>query len=266
MIDMYAMKEEFSTFNENHFFFYNGWRYNSVECAYQAQKGGRSWYPEMSQMSAREAYYEGPSIVPALATWDMHRESILEDIYTEWLKVNIEGRKMLLASHPERLAIKNGHILMRIREKLLLEQEYRKEETMDYKNSFGLLVAGSRTFNDYTTMCSVLDYMLSNHKNEEIVIIEGGARGADSLAKKYAEERGYKVWEFKANWEKFGKSAGYRRNEVMHRRLFDFEKRGCVCFWDGESKGTSHNFGLAQKYSTPLKVWNFVTGGYQQVL
>ena len=123
--------------------------------------------------------------------------------------------------------------------------------------AFYLLVAGSRGFDNYGLLKKRLDHLLQNHTNDEIHIVSGGARGADSLAEQYARERGYQMHVFPADWNKFGKSAGYRRNEQMHRFIIQFPKRGCVCFWDGESKGTQHNFQLCEKYDTPLRIVRF---------
>lgn len=47
-------------------------------------------------------------------------------------------------------------------------------------------VVGSRQFNDYNMLKSVLDELI----NDGDAIVSGGAQGTDSLAKQYAEERG----------------------------------------------------------------------------
>ena len=107
---------------------------------------------------------------------------------------------------------------------------------------FKLIVAGTRCFNDYTFMIDKLDFLLSNKSSSEIEIVSGGARGADSLGEKYAKHRGYKLTIFKANWDLYGKSAGYRRNAEMA----DYAD-ACVVFWDGKSKGTKHMIDLANK-------------------
>lgn len=120
--------------------------------------------------------------------------------------------------------------------------------------TFALLVAGSRDFNDYDLLSSTIDKLLSNQQDKKIVIIEGEARGADTLAKKYAEGKGYEVIPFPANWKAFGKRAGFMRNAEMHYALSKYEHRGCVCFWNGKSKGTTHNFKLAYKYNNPIRV------------
>ena len=126
---------------------------------------------------------------------------------------------------------------------------------------FYLLVAGSRGYNDYQEMSKCLDFLLKNQvaQQNNIVIVSGGARGADSLAERYADERGYNKHIIPADWNRYGKSAGYRRNEEMHKFLVKpSAKRGCVCFWDTKSPGTKHNFGLAKQYDTPIRVFDTV--------
>ena len=121
---------------------------------------------------------------------------------------------------------------------------------------FFCLIVGSRTFQDYDLLKSKLDYLLQNQGNE-VVIVSGGAKGADSLAEKYANEYGFPLKVFPAEWEKYGKSAGYIRNEEMHKYIAKQNKRGIVAFWDGISKGTAHNFKLADKYSNKIKIVMF---------
>ncbi len=58
-----------------------------------------------------------------------------------------------------------------------------------------------------------------------------------------------KIIEFPADWEKFGKKAGYIRNEEMAKY-----SDSCIVFWDGKSKGTKHMIELAKKYNLNLKI------------
>lgn len=118
--------------------------------------------------------------------------------------------------------------------------------------AFFCLVVGSRGFNDYELMKRKLDSLLAHQS--KIVIVSGGARGADSLAERYAKERGYELEVYPANWKLHGNRAGYIRNEQMHKRISNAAKRGVVAFWDGQSKGTAHNFQLCQKYDNPLRL------------
>ena len=120
---------------------------------------------------------------------------------------------------------------------------------------FYALIVGSRTFNDYSLLIKECDYYLSNYT--DIVIVSGGAKGADTLAKRYAQDKGYEYIEFPAEWEKYGKSAGYIRNDEMHRFIADMSNRGVIAFWDCKSKGTAHNFELARKYGNPIRIVRF---------
>lgn len=102
------------------------------------------------------------------------------------------------------------------------------------------LIAGSRTFNNY----DLLKTILNKYKKAD-VIIQGGAKGADLLGKRYALDNNIKCEEYKANWDKFGKSAGYRRNAEMVSLLNNDDI--AFIFWDGASKGTKHTIDLCKK-------------------
>lgn len=130
-------------------------------------------------------------------------------------------------------------------------------EAEQINHEFYLLVVGSRTFEDYDLLEERCDFFLSRHQNDRIHIVSGGARGADSLAERYAKEKGYELHVIKAEWDLYGKSAGYRRNEEMHKFISSKPMRGCIAFWDGVSKGTAHNFGLSEKYHNPMRVVRF---------
>lgn len=122
-------------------------------------------------------------------------------------------------------------------------------------NAFYCLVVGSRTFEDYELLKKKLDVFLSEQK--EVVIVSGGTKGVDSLAERYAKEKGYKLKIFRADWDKHGKKARYVCNEEMHKYISQFPKRGLVAFWDGKSKGIAQNFELCAKYQTPYKIVRF---------
>jgi hypothetical protein len=113
-----------------------------------------------------------------------------------------------------------------------------------------LIIAGGRDFNDYDLLKQKLNKIIGD--NSDIEIVSGMARGADLLGVKYANELGYQVKEFPAQWDKYGKSAGYRRNEEMAKY-----SDTCVCFWDGESKGTKHMIDLSNKYNLKTFVFNY---------
>jgi hypothetical protein len=76
-----------------------------------------------------------------------------------------------------------------------------------------ILVCGGRDYTYEATVFKTLDYYLGMWGS--VYIIQGGARGADALAKKWAKDRKQKWTEFKADWATFGKAAGPIRNKVM---------------------------------------------------
>lgn len=57
---------------------------------------------------------------------------------------------------------------------------------------FRVIVAGGRDFGDYQLLRKTLDNLLCNI-TEEIVVVCGQAKGADTLGEQYAKERGYAV-------------------------------------------------------------------------
>ena len=104
-----------------------------------------------------------------------------------------------------------------------------------------LAIVGSRTFTDYNKLCKCIDF-LNTHNNID-TIISGGARGADTLAKQYAESHNITLLEYKADWDTYGKSAGFIRNKDIIKNS-DF----VVAFWDGQSRGTKNDIDLCHEY------------------
>jgi hypothetical protein len=113
-----------------------------------------------------------------------------------------------------------------------------------------VIIAGGRSFNDYKLLCEKCDKALS--LKSDIEIVSGTANGADKLGEKYAKEKGYSVKQFPANWDKYGKGAGYIRNEEMAKY-----SDALIAFWDGQSKGTKHMIDLANRYGLMVKVYNY---------
>jgi len=120
--------------------------------------------------------------------------------------------------------------------------------------TFKLVVAGSRDFNNYDLARNVLDHVLQHHL-PNVEIVSGKARGGDKMGELYAAERGLPVMEFAAEWNRFGRSAGYRRNVEMADYVG--HEGGCVCFWDGESRGTKHMIDISHEKGIPVRVIHY---------
>lgn len=114
-------------------------------------------------------------------------------------------------------------------------------------NTFKVVVAGGRDFNNYPLLCKTLDNLLQNQPH--VTIVSGGAKGADSLGAQYAEDKPCHCILKEANWKLHGKSAGYKRNVEMSE-ISD----ATVCFWDGKSRGTKHMMDITEKSGKPLRV------------
>ncbi len=117
-----------------------------------------------------------------------------------------------------------------------------------------IIIAGGRDFDDYPMLEQKVDEVLAELRSpgDKFKIVSGGAKGADSLGEKYARKRNCELKTYPANWEKYGKSAGYRRNKKMAKYAGI-----CICFWDGKSKGTKHMIDLAKKYDLELYIFKY---------
>lgn len=85
---------------------------------------------------------------------------------------------------------------------------------------------------------------------KDITIVHGGARGADTIAGLVANSDGMNVEVHPADWERYGKSAGPRRNAEMAALGADF----CLAFLkrSAENRGTKGMIGLCQKAGIPV--------------
>lgn len=115
-----------------------------------------------------------------------------------------------------------------------------------------VLIVGGRDFNDYDYLKSCCDTILPDERYE---VISGGAKGADSLAHRYAEENIFQFVLFPARWEEEGKKAGFLRN----KRMIDYlrENDEVIAFWDGKSKGTKHTIDMAKAKGLNLFVFKY---------
>lgn len=116
---------------------------------------------------------------------------------------------------------------------------------------YKVIVAGGRSFSDYNLLKDKLDYYLKDKimQGYKITIVSGTANGADKLGERYATEKGYKIERYPANWDKYKKAAGYRRNVQMSEVA-----NACVVFWDGISPGSKHMIDISNNKGLPLRV------------
>ena len=84
-------------------------------------------------------------------------------------------------------------------------------------------------------------------------IVSGGAKGIDTAAKKYAEEKKYKYTELLPDYKKYGRGAPLKRND----EIIDYADI-VVAIWDGKSKGTKYAIDKCNKIAKGLIVYYVV--------
>jgi hypothetical protein len=108
-----------------------------------------------------------------------------------------------------------------------------------------VLVCGGRDYTNSKAVYTTLDAL--NLDGKQDCLISGGAKGADRLAEKYAGDWNIPILVFEADWETYGKRAGYFRNKQM---LDEGNPDLVVAFPGG--KGTSMMVQIAEAAGVPV--------------
>ena len=110
-----------------------------------------------------------------------------------------------------------------------------------------LAIVGSRKLNDYNKLC---EFINKKYNIAEIdTIVSGGAKGADTLAEKFAADNNLKLIVKEAQWDLYGRAAGPKRNKLI------VEEADCVvAFPTPSSTGTYNSMKLAKQMGKPLEV------------
>jgi hypothetical protein len=117
-----------------------------------------------------------------------------------------------------------------------------------------VVVTGSRDWDNERVINKALSMF---HENSRIdLLVEGGARGADTLCRKWAEANGVESKTYPANWKAFGNYAGTKRNCQM---LDAHPGAHVIAFPLPTSKGTMHCM-LAAAYRK-MTVWKVKPSG-----
>lgn len=127
--------------------------------------------------------------------------------------------------------------------------------TTTSKKDVILIIAGGRDFDAGTLNLRKQWYELLDETTEHLnvtCVVCGMARGADLFGKEWAVSKGIPVKEMPANWEKWGRQAGFRRNTDMALIATHL-----IAIWDGKSKGTSNMIDIMKKFKKPYKVLTY---------
>lgn len=115
-----------------------------------------------------------------------------------------------------------------------------------------IAVVGGRDFNDYTLLKSKLDILLptiAKHHNSGVQLVSGGAKGADSLAERYAAETKIPIVVLKPDWSK-GQYAGLSRNtDIVNASQY------VIAFPGPKSTGTYDTISKAKKKGLTVVVF-----------
>jgi len=103
-----------------------------------------------------------------------------------------------------------------------------------------LAVVGGRDLHHNARMRAAIDAI--RQACTVVRLVSGGARGADSLAERYAREHGLPIDVLPADWAGQGRGAGLARNKEIVARA-DY----VLAFWDGASPGTRNTIGHARR-------------------
>lgn len=109
-----------------------------------------------------------------------------------------------------------------------------------------VVVTGSRNWTDEDAIGMELKAL-----PEDTVLSHGGCRGADKIAGHIANELGFRVKEYPANWAEHGKAAGPVRNRRM---LEGSEPDLVLAFLMPGSKGTKNCIETAESMGLNVKV------------
>ena len=118
-----------------------------------------------------------------------------------------------------------------------------------------VIIAGGRDFTAIDVMASTLNNLQDvDHviEIEKLTLICGMARGADLTAYKLFSEVGLPVKMYPADWDQYGKSAGYIRNNKMANNADML-----IAFWDGESRDTAHMIDIMKQQHKPVFVFYY---------
>lgn len=117
-----------------------------------------------------------------------------------------------------------------------------------------IAIIGSRSFKTFEHL-TIMDTFIREKLgcvSKVNTVVSGAAAGADTLGKMWANVNGCDMVEFPADWNTYGKAAGFIRNKTI------IEAADVVfAFWDGKSKGTKHSIKIAKEMKKELHICFF---------
>ena len=115
-----------------------------------------------------------------------------------------------------------------------------------------IAIVGSRTFNDYSVLQGFIRNKCNEHFLTPVAVVSGGAKGADALGARYANDYQLPLILHKPDWKRYGKAAGFIRNKDI---IKDCDV--CFAFWDGQSRGTADDINICKQMGKPCYICKF---------
>jgi hypothetical protein len=113
-----------------------------------------------------------------------------------------------------------------------------------------ILVTGSRDWTDGDLIRQEMRRAVADFgPADQVVIVHGGARGADAIAESIARGVGLDVECHPAAWDTRGRAAGIIRNSEMVNAGADV----CLAFIRNQSRGATHCADAAEKAGIPTR-------------
>ena len=109
-----------------------------------------------------------------------------------------------------------------------------------------IAIVGSRELGS-VDFYGAMDRMVEKMVIKPTEVISGGAKGYDTMAARWAKERGIKLNEMRPEYAKYGRAATFIRN----RNIVDSADI-VVAFWDYKSKGTKYTIDYANNNNKTL--------------
>ena len=123
---------------------------------------------------------------------------------------------------------------------------------------YRVIIAGSREMADYEAARKAISGVLGEiGGGAQVRVVSGHCRGADILGERYAREHGLELSVFPAEWNRYGRRAGFIRNTRMAEFASEEGVEGSlIAFWDGQSRGTKMMIGIAEKKGLSIHVFD----------
>lgn len=134
------------------------------------------------------------------------------------------------------------------------------------KKPFGILVTGCHKELSRHVAYPFIDVALNalamiGNALGGVELVDGGAPGVDTWCREWAIDHGIEGPTIRAEWDKYGRAAGPKRNQLMvGHMLSTYQHSHGAAFYDGTSRGTFNCMTKILTAEIPLTLVLFVNG------